>query len=92
VLGARADGEQRGGPVLRLDAEDRTDGRDGVGVARAGEALRAQPAAADLGRVQAARSALSGESTCAPSRGSSGRGGSRRETTFETPFPAIETP
>ncbi len=68
--GASADGEQRRGAILGLHAEHGADGGDRVGVARPREPLGSQPAAADLGRVQAARSALPGPSAAGASSGS----------------------
>ena len=67
---AGAHGEQRRGAILRLHAEHGADGGDRVGVARPREPLRSQPATADLGRGQAACSALPGESAAGASSGS----------------------
>ena len=72
--------QQRGGAVLGLDPDELPDdlGRRGRGCVR--EALGAEAVAADRVGRQAARSSPSP------------RAGSRRETTLETPLPAIETP
>jgi hypothetical protein len=81
MLVARADrdGEGGGGAVLGLDADEGADDLGGRGGWRPREALGAEAVAADRVGLQAARS-------------SSRSRGSRRETTFETPLPAIETP
>jgi hypothetical protein len=76
---AHADGERRGGAVLRLDADELPDDVGGGGRLGARQALGVEAVAADRVGRQAARSP-------SPSRGS------RRETTLETPLPAIETP
>ena len=65
--------------VLGLDADELPDDVGGSGGLRAREPLGVQAVAADRAGRQAARS-------------SSGSRGSRRETTLETPLPAIETP
>jgi hypothetical protein len=79
VAAAHADRERRGGAVLGLDADELPDDVGGGGGLRAREPLGVEAVAADLVRRQAARSS-------SPSRGR------RRETTLETPLPAIETP
>ncbi len=80
VSPARRHGEQRGRAVLGLDAHERSNDVVRGGARRARESLRAEAVAADRVGRQAARSS------------SSSRGGSRRETTLETPLPAIDTP
>jgi hypothetical protein len=80
VVRAAAHGhrESCGGAVLGLDADELPDDVGGGGGLRAREALGVEAVAADLIRGQAACSSASR--------------GSRRETTLETPLPAIETP
>jgi hypothetical protein len=78
LAAAHADGQRRGSAVLGLDADELPDDVGGGGGLRAREALGVEAVAADLIRGQAACSSASR--------------GSRRETTLETPLPAIETP
>jgi hypothetical protein len=79
VAAAHGHRESCGGAVLRLDADDGANDVVRGGGLRAREALGVEAVAAGGPRPQAARSS-------SPSRGS------RRETTLETPLPAIETP
>ena len=90
-FGSRPDREERRCAVLGLDGDDLAHRLDRVGAARSRQPLGAEPVAAGRGRVQAACS--SDFSPPAPGSCSAvGRGGSRRETTFDTPLPAIDTP
>jgi hypothetical protein len=90
ALGACAHGQLTGAAILGLEAEDGSHRGDGISVARTGEPLGAEAVAAGLGGGQAACSALPAAETGRVSP--SARGGSRRETTFDTPLPAIDTP
>jgi hypothetical protein len=78
LAAAHADGERRGGAVLGLDADEMPHDVGGGGGLRAREALGVEAVAAEEIRGQAACSSASR--------------GSRRETTLETPLPAIDTP
>jgi hypothetical protein len=78
VGAAGAEREEGGGAVLGLDPDERADDLVRCDRRRAREPLGVEAVSADLGGGQAARS--------------SSRAGSRRETTFETPLPAIDTP